>query len=69
MGMSWPLGWTEQQTLDTTIPAIETAYNGSWKGLRKVVEAVAGTAEGEPDTPVVPVSQEAVQSVFRTLAG
>lgn len=44
IGMGW-LGWTERQTLDTSIPAVLFAY----EGRKDMLRAVFGS--GEPDPP------------------
>lgn len=55
--MGW-LGWTEAQTLDTTIPAILTAYEGRADMLKAIF--------GESERPGVPVS-ESGPSLFKDL--
>lgn len=45
--MGW-LGWTEQQTLDTTIPAIWAAYRGKIEMLK----ACYGSSEKTPPKPM-----------------
>lgn len=61
--MGW-LGWTEQQTLDTSIPAIELAFSGRMEMLK----ACFGAAE-EPATPPVEIqTPEHIASVFRSVA-
>jgi hypothetical protein len=54
-GMGW-LGWTEDQTLQTTIPAIELAYEGRCDMLRSIfgggdepAPAPAATREMTPE--------------------
>jgi hypothetical protein len=42
-GMGW-LGWTEQQTLDATIPAVMTAIDGRREMLRAIF---GGKAQGK----------------------
>lgn len=72
--MGW-LGWTEQETLDTSIPAIVLAYEGRSEMIRRTLESVFGSGDDpEPDAPTPttkakPLSAATVQSVFRALAG
>jgi hypothetical protein len=58
--MGW-IGWTEEQTLQTTIPAIETAY----RGRCKMVSAIFGGSEPTP-APVSarPFSIELFDAMF-----
>lgn len=51
--MGW-LGWTEQETLDTSIPAIEIAYEGRLEMLR--VMHFGGASTPTPDEPPPPES-------------
>lgn len=60
IGMGW-LGWTEQATLDTTMPAILTAYTGRVEMLKAIF---GGGDEAQPAEPE-PVTQEKLQSIFR----
>jgi len=55
--MGW-LGWTEAQVLDTTIPAILTAYEGRMDMLKAIF--------GESKPPGAPVS-ESGPSLFADL--
>jgi hypothetical protein len=45
------MGWTEEQTLRTTVPAIEAAYKGRCDFVSMVLKAVFGT--NEPEAPKV----------------
>lgn len=45
------MGWTEEQTLQTTVPAIEAAYKGRCDFVSMVLNAVFG--DGKPDKPKV----------------
>lgn len=49
--MGW-LGWTEEQTLQTTVPAIEIAYRGRCDMLQDVIKAAFGG--GEDEKPAAP---------------
>jgi hypothetical protein len=60
--MGW-IGWTEDQTLDTTIPAIEAAYSGRCKML----SAIFGGGETGPPTQQDP-SKVSFASQFDALA-
>lgn len=54
IGMGW-LGWTEQQTLDTSMPAIALAY----EGRREMFNALFGggeSADAGPDEPAEPAA-------------
>lgn len=61
IGMGW-LGWTEQQTLDTSIPAIELAYEGKLEVMR--------VAQFGPQTPAAPSppppSGKSVMAIIRS---
>lgn len=50
VGTGW-IGWTEEQTLDTSIPAIEMAY----RGRCKMLNAIFGGGDDTP-TPSNPAS-------------
>lgn len=64
------LGWTEQQTLDTTIPAIELAYNARTRFLADIVGAIFGKGEPEPKPKAPDAPKQAdVQSLLRKWAG
>ena len=45
LGMGW-LGWTEAETLDTSMPAIGLAYDGRIEML----QAIFGKGEAKPGT-------------------
>ncbi len=64
--MGW-LGWTEQQTLDTTIPAIETAF----RGRVEMLKACFGSGDDKPKPEPEPqrVSGKTLFAMMRTLAG
>jgi hypothetical protein len=47
------LGWSEEQTLQTTLPAIELAYRGRCEFVSKIIGAVFGNNEPAPP-PVSP---------------
>jgi hypothetical protein len=72
--MGW-LGWTEQQTLDTSMPAIVLAYEGRQDMIRVTLERVFGPAEPAPDDdsaePAEPVTLKVsdIRNTFRRLAG
>jgi hypothetical protein len=79
--MGW-LGWTEKQTLETSMPAIAMAYEARQEMLRNVVQAmvmpgiVPPAPEAAPVTvptkaePVpVTVTPQEIKSVFRMAAG
>jgi len=57
--MGW-LGWTEQQTLDASIPAIEIALEGRVEMLK----ACFGSNDKPPDSPAPVTSVMPAQSVF-----
>lgn len=71
--MGW-LGWTEEQTLDTSMPAIVMAY----EGRREMLNALFGggeqgeeaKAEPEPDPEYPPKTEvaEKLKHAFRWLA-
>lgn len=69
MGTGW-LGWTEQQTLATSIPTIELAF----EGLVEKLQACYGGADAPPPEAVAPtpppkaMSAETVFSIFRAAA-
>ena len=63
--MGW-LGWTERDTLDTTIPAIMRAYDERVKMLRMCFGGSAEETEPARDESAAPVN---VQSALHTLAG
>jgi hypothetical protein len=58
-GMGW-LGWTEQETLDTTIPSIELAMRGRIEMLK--ITHGSGT---QPASEPVPPDPQKVFAVFR----
>lgn len=64
MGM---LGYTEQETLDTSIPALELAYDGLMElEMLRLRGAFAPVASAPPPAP--PPSSESVFAVFRAAA-
>jgi hypothetical protein len=72
--MGW-LGWTEQETLDTSMPSIVLAHKGKLEMLQACYGSDSTTAGGQNEPPtagpesVQPITQERVQSLFKTLAG
>lgn len=60
------IGWTEQQTLDTTIPAIELAYKGRSRFIADVAGAIFGG--GGTDEAAAPTPDD-FRAVFRLAAG
>jgi hypothetical protein len=56
-------GWTEQETLDTSIPAIELAYEGVMERLKLCYGA---DDEPPPDRP--PPDPQAIAAAFRAAA-
>ncbi len=63
MGTGW-LGWTEQQTLDTSIPAIELAYDGRIEMLKMCF----GSGEDAKPKPSGPPAGKDVFAVLRRAA-
>ena len=62
IGTGW-LGWTERETLETSIPTIELAYDGLIEKLR----AIHGAPDPEPEkTGPVPAAE--VLNAFRRVA-
>lgn len=45
------MGWTEEQTLQTTLPAIDAAYKGRCDFVGMVLKAAFGSSE--PEAPKV----------------
>jgi hypothetical protein len=68
--MGW-FGWTEQQTLDTTIPAIELAYEGALDRMQKEAQlrTMNFAPAPEPTPAPEPASSEKILSAFRMVAG
>lgn len=69
LGMGW-MGWTEAETLDTSIPAIALAYDGRIKML----QSIFGKGEAKPDesAPADEASMplaDRLKSAFRALKG
>lgn len=64
--MGW-LGYTEREALDTSIPAIETAYEGLVEKLRLIQhnQFVAVTGETPQPLQAAPPSGAAVFAVLR----
>lgn len=48
------MGWTEEQTLQTTIPAIQLAYKGRCDFVSAILKAVFGEADKPAATPAAP---------------
>ena len=66
--MGW-LGWTEEQTLDTTMRGIWLAYEGRGEMLKAIFgggKDKAGRPLAEPD---MPATKENILSVFQLLKG
>jgi len=64
--MGW-LGYTEQETLDTTMPALMRGYEGRLKMLRA---CYGGSEDETPEAPAAePVLAVQAQTAFRALAG
>jgi hypothetical protein len=70
--MGW-LGWSERETLDTSMPAIIMAY----EGRIEMLQSIFGGGEKKPDEPApeavvdepsVPLSDR-LKSAFRSLKG
>lgn len=69
IGTGW-LGWTEQQTLNTSIPAIEIAWEGRLEMLRVMQfgpGALAPVKETPPPAPAV-MSAKTAFAIFRSAA-
>lgn len=72
LGMGW-LGWTEAQTLDTSMPAIVMAYDGRIEMLQSIfgkgeTKADEAKAEAPVDEAGMPVADR-VKSALRSLMG
>ncbi len=63
--MGW-LGYTETETLDTTMPALIRAYEGKLKMLRA---CFGGAEETKPKPAPETISVGRVESMIRALAG
>jgi hypothetical protein len=63
--MGW-LGYTEQETLDTTMPALVMAYEEKIKMLRL---CFGGGEDETTEAEAKPAAVQDVQNAFRTLAG
>ena len=65
IGMGW-LGWTEDQTLDTSMPAIALAYEGRLEMLQSIFgSGEAASAEPEEADPDI---ANRLKNTFRALA-
>jgi hypothetical protein len=70
--MGW-LGWTEAETLDTSMSAIVLAHRGRERMIRDVLELTGlirpageeGEAAAAPAEPVAPATGEQVRSALR----
>lgn len=72
LGMGW-LGWTEAETLDSSMPAIVLAYDGRIEMLQSIFgkgEAKPSEpgAEAAPSDESVPIADR-LKSAFRSLMG
>lgn len=67
LGMGW-LGWSEEQTLDTSMPAIMIAYDGRMEMLQSIFGGGEAKAEQPKADDGEPVSlHERLKSAFRAL--
>jgi hypothetical protein len=64
--MGW-LGYTEQETLNTSIPALEGALDAMME--KEGIKAAGMFGAIEPPLPAEPQSPEKVMSIFRSAAG
>lgn len=62
--MGW-MGWTEAQTLSTTIPAIELAYQGRFELLKSIF---GGKGADEP-TEFIPATGRNIRRALMRAAG
>ncbi len=63
------LGWTEEQTLDTTLQGIVAALRGRNRLIVNILKAVFGDGDGQPATPkqvesARPMSTELFDALF-----
>lgn len=71
LGMGW-LGWTEAETLDTSMPAIVLAYDGRIEMLQSIFgkgEAKAGEPESVPEPEAGAPVADRLKSTLRGLMG
>jgi len=64
IGTGW-LGWTERDTLDTTMDGIVVAYESRIDMLK----AIFGSSDGRPKTPTRPAGKGKLRQALRFLAG
>lgn len=64
--MGW-LGYTEREALDTSIPAIETAYEGLVEKLRLIQQGQFVAVAGEPPAEPVEQRKPSGQAIFAVL--
>lgn len=59
------MGWTEEQTLQTTIPALEAAYKGRCDFVSAILKAVFGEGDKpEPAQPARPLTFTLFDAMF-----
>lgn len=65
IGMGW-LGWTEDQTLDTSMPAIVLAQQGRVEMLQAVFGGAPAPKEPPPEKPMMAAAT--IMDIFRAAA-
>lgn len=64
------MGWTEDQTLDTSMPVIVLAQGGRLKMIQTTLEMIFGKPTPvEPPEPEILISDDAIRKVFMHLGG
>lgn len=66
--MGW-LGWTEAQTLATSMPAIVLAREGRGEMIQTTLEMIFGKPPPMEEKPEILISDDAVRSIFMHLGG